>query len=99
MEQHPALSMAAEYVEVCFPAWPARRSVAMPGIGAGPLEAAAVVAAALAVPGAIAALSVVMMSLMIAFVLLAPAALALLAWAAWRHDRSTPLTHAPTRSA
>jgi MFS family permease len=98
MAHDQTFSMAAECVEVCFPAWPTNRSVAVPlaarfwqGIGAGPLEAAAFVTALVAVPGAIAALSVVMLSLILAFVLLAPGALALLAWASWRHDRREPL--------
>jgi len=105
MAQDQALSMAAEYVEVCFPAWPMSRSVAIPlaarfrqGIGAGPLEASAFVAVLVAVPGAIAALSVVVLSLILAFVLLAPAALALLAWASWRHDRLAPMRYARPRS-
>jgi len=93
--------MAAEYVEVCFPAWPTSRCVAIPlaarfwqGSGAGPLEASAFVTVLVAVPGAIAALSVVVLSLTLAFVLLAPAALTLLAWASWRHDRLAALRHA-----
>jgi len=90
----PALSMASEYVEVCFPAWPAPRAVAMPvaarpslGIGVAPLASAAFVLAAVAVPGALAVISVVTLALLLAFVLLAPAALVILAWACWRHDR------------
>ena len=105
MAQDEALSMAAEYVEVCFPAWPTSRSVALPlavrfrqGVGAGPLEASVFVTVLVAVPGAIAALSVVVLSLILAFVLLAPAALALLAWASWRHDRLAALQHARPRS-
>lgn len=105
MAHDEALSMAAEYVEVCFPAWPTSRSLATPlaarsvqRIGAGPLEASAFVAVLVAVPGAIAALSVVMLSLIVAFVLLAPAGLALLAWASWRHDRLAVLQHARPHS-
>ena len=105
MAQEQALSMAAEYVEVCFPAWPTSRSTATSlaerfwqGIGAGPLAAYAFVTALVVVPGAIAALSVVVLSLILAFVLLAPGALALLAWASWRHDRRAPLRHARPRS-
>lgn len=104
MEQNPALSMAAEYVEVCFPAWPARKAVALPlaarlshRLSAGPLELAAFVAAAVAVPGAIAALSVVVLALLVAFVVFAPVSLALVAWAAWWHDHNLTLDRAPTR--
>ena len=105
MAHDQPLSMAAEYVEVCFPAWPTSRSTATSlagrlsqGIGAGPLEASAFVTALVVVPGAIGALSVVMLSLILAFVLLAPGALALLAWATWRHDRLAPQRHARPRS-
>ena len=79
MAQDQALSMAAEYVEVCFPAWPTSRAMTTSvaarfsqGIGAGPLEASAFVTALVVIPGAIAALSVVVLSLILAFVLLAP---------------------------
>ena len=105
MAHDQALSMAAEYVEVCFPAWPTSRSTATSlgarfwqEISAGPLEASAFVTALVVVPGAIAALSVVVLSLILAFVLLAPAALALLAWASWRHDRLEPLRQARPRA-
>jgi hypothetical protein len=94
-----ALAMSAEYVELCFPAWPARRAVVLPlaaryqgRIGAGPLEAATFFAFAVAVPGVIAVLSVAMLCFLVAFVLFAPAALALLAWVCWRHDRNLPST-------
>jgi len=105
MAHDQAMSMAAEYVEVCFPAWPTSRPVATSvaarfwqGIGAGPLEASVFVTALVAVPGAIAALSVVVLSLILAFVLFAPGALALLAWASWRHDQRAPLQQARPRS-
>ncbi len=90
-----ALSMAAENVEVCFPAWPTPRALVTPlaarfqgGLGAGPLEAATFFAFAVAIPGVIAVLSVAMLCFLLAFVLLAPGALGLLAWGCWRHDRS-----------
>ena len=92
----PALAMAADFVEVCFPAWPTRRSLAYPPIafservGLAPLGAAAFVAFALAVPGIIALVSVAMLTFLLAFVLLAPFAMMLLAWVCWRHDRSSP---------
>ena len=105
MAQDQALSMAAEYVEVCFPAWPTSRAMTTSvaarfsqGIGAGPLEASAFVTALVVIPGAIAALSVVVLSLILAFVLLAPGALGLLAWASWRHDQRAPLQQARPRS-
>ncbi len=89
----PAPSMPIDLVEVCFPAWPARRAIATSltafseRLGAGPVEAAAFIAFALLVPGVIAVLSVAMLAFLVAFVLLAPLALMLLAWACWRHDR------------
>ncbi len=89
----PAPSMPTDLVEVCFPAWPARRAIATSltaisdRLGAGPIEAAAFIAFAVFVPGVIAVLSVVMLSFLVAFVLLAPLALMLLACACWRHDR------------
>ncbi len=90
----PALSMADEYVEVCFPAWPARAALARPlagwatdRISAGALEALACIAMALAIPGAISIMSLLVLSLLIAWVLLAPAALVLFAWTCWRHDQ------------
>ena len=90
----PAISMGADHVEVCFPAWPARRSLVVPiaarfseRVEAGPLEAAAIVVGAIAVPGVVAVLSVAILSLLLAFVLLAPAAFVIFAWACWRHDR------------
>jgi hypothetical protein len=98
MDHDPALAMAAEYVEVCFPAWPASRSLAVP-IGATLSRAfqvhapgaAAALATALLVPAAIAALSLVALTLMLGFVLLAPAFLALLVWTTLREDRDTSL--------
>ena len=90
----PTRSMAAQYIEVCFPAWPARRALAMPlasrwsrGIGIAPLEATAFLLSALAVPALVAAVSLVALSLLLASVLLAPAALAGAVWACCRHDR------------
>ena len=91
----PAQAMAADFVEVCFPAWPTRRSLASPPIafsdrvGLAPLGAAAFVAFAVAVPGTIALVSVVMLTFLLAFVLLAPFAMMLLAWGCWRHDCSS----------
>lgn len=75
--------MAADFVEVCFPAWSTRRSLASPPIafsdrvGLAPLGAAAFVAFAVAVPGTIALVSVVMLTFLLAFVLLAPFAMML----------------------
>lgn len=89
-----ALSIPTEYVEVCFPAWPERRAVVMPvagrwleGLGKAPWEAALFLGAAVTVPGVIAAVSVLFLTFLVAFVLLAPAVAVLLAYLAWRHDQ------------
>ncbi|GEJ57537.1 hypothetical protein [Anaeromyxobacter diazotrophicus] len=90
-----ALSMAAGNAEVCFPAWPTPQALVTQvaarvhgRLGAGPLEAATFFAFAVAIPGVVAVLSVAMLCFLLAFVLLAPGALGLLAWGCWRHDRA-----------
>jgi hypothetical protein len=97
VDTNSSASTTAEYVEVCFPAWPERAIFAeqlaaiSDRVVASPFAPPACIATALSIPGAIATISVMMLAAIVAFVLLAPAALVFLAWVCWHHDRPLAL--------